>query len=137
MNTHVDKSLSLSRDICPKTLEEKEKMSKVPYISVIGSLIYAMMCTCPDICYVVGLISRYQSNPGQKHWMAVKMILRYLKGTSNYMICYLEEKKRTYNWLVTLMLIREEMWTSPNQLRGMLSCLMIVQYYEGARNNHA
>jgi hypothetical protein len=35
------------------------------------------------------------------------------------------------------MLIREEMWTSPNQLRGMLSCLMIVQYYEGARNNHA
>ena len=136
MNTHVDKSLSLSRDICPKTLEEKEKMSKVPYISVIGSLIYAMMCTCPDICYVVGLISRYQSNPGQKHWMAVKRILRYLKGTSNYILCYLE-KKKTYNWLVTLMLIREEMWTSPNQLRGMLSCLMIVQYYEGARNNHA
>jgi hypothetical protein len=100
MNTHVDKSLSLSRDICPKTLEEKEKMSKVPYISVIGSLIYAMMCTCPDICYVVGLISRYQSNPGQKHWMAVKRILRYLKGTSNYILCYLEKKRLIIDWLL-------------------------------------
>ena len=72
--------------MCPKTLEEKEKMSKVPYASAIGSLMYAMMCTRPDICYVVGLVSRYQSNPGHKHWMAVKRILRYLKGILNYML---------------------------------------------------
>jgi len=50
------------------------------------------MCTHPDIFYVVGLVSRYQSNPGQKHWMAVKRILRYLKGTSNYMLCYQGKK---------------------------------------------
>ena len=60
MDTPIDKSLSLSRDIYPKTLKEKEKMSKVPYASVVGSLIYAMMCTCPDICYFIGLVSRYQ-----------------------------------------------------------------------------
>ena len=53
---------------------------------------YAMMCTRPDICYVVRLVSRYQSNPGQKHWMIVKRILRYLKGTSNYMLCYKGKK---------------------------------------------
>ncbi|CAA7058388.1 unnamed protein product [Microthlaspi erraticum] len=41
-----------------------------------SSLMYAMMCTRPDICYAVGLVSRYQSNPGEKHWMAVKRILR-------------------------------------------------------------
>ena len=51
----------------PKTPKEKEKMSRVPYASVVGSLMYAMMCTCPDICYAVGLISQYQSNPSQKH----------------------------------------------------------------------
>ena len=79
MDIPVDKSLSLSRDMCPKTREEKEKMSRVPYASVIGSLMYAMMCTRPDICYAVGLVSRYQSNPDQKHWMAIKRILRYLK----------------------------------------------------------
>ena len=64
MDTLVDKSLSLSRDMCPKTLKEKEKMSKVPYASVVGSLMYATMCTRLDICYAVGLVSRYQSNPG-------------------------------------------------------------------------
>jgi len=67
MDTLVDKSLSLSCDMCPKTLEEKKKMSRIPYASAIGSLMYAMMCTRPDICYAVGLVNRYQSNPGQKH----------------------------------------------------------------------
>ena len=51
-----------------------------------------MMCTRPDICYAVRLVNRYQSNPGQKHWMTVKRILRYLKGTSNYMLCYKGKK---------------------------------------------
>jgi hypothetical protein len=67
IDTPVDKSLSLSCDMCPKTLEEKEKMSRVPYASAVGSLMYAMMYTRPDICYAVGLVSRYQSIPGQKH----------------------------------------------------------------------
>ena len=92
MDTPVEKSLSLSLDMCPKTPEEKEKMSRVPYASVVGSLMYAMMCTRPDICYAIGLVSRFQSNPGQKHWMAVNRILRYLKGTSNYMLFYQGKK---------------------------------------------
>ena len=92
MDTPVKKSLSLSFDMCPKTPEEKEKMSRVPYASAVRSLMYAMMCTHPDICYVVGLVSRFQSNPGQKHLMAVKRILRYLKGTSDYMLCYQGKK---------------------------------------------
>ena len=62
MNTPVDKSLSLSRNMCHRTLEEKEKMSRVPYASVVSSLMYAMICTHSDICYIVGLVSRYQSN---------------------------------------------------------------------------
>ena len=66
MDTPIYKSLSLSRDMCSKTLEEKEKMSKIPYVSAVGSLMYVMMCTRPNICYVVGLVSQYQSNPGQK-----------------------------------------------------------------------
>ena len=67
MDTPVDKSLSLSRDMCPKTPEEKKKISKVPYTSAVNSLMYAMMCTRPNICYAVGLVNRYQSNPSQKH----------------------------------------------------------------------
>ena len=74
--------------MCPKTQFEKEKMVCVPYANAIGILMYAMMCTQPDICYAVRLVSRFQSNLGLSHWKAVKMILRYLKGIADYILCY-------------------------------------------------
>ena len=67
MDTPIEINLSLSLDICPKSPEEKEQMSKVPYTSAIGSLMYEMMCTRLDICYAVRLASRFQSNPDIKH----------------------------------------------------------------------
>ena len=63
-------------------------MRKVPYASVVGSLMYAMLCIRPDICYVMGIVSRFQSNPGLGHWIAVKHILTYLRRTRNYMLVY-------------------------------------------------
>ena len=64
-------------------------MRRVPYASAVGSLMYAMLCTRPDICYAVGIVSRYQSNPGKEHWIAVKHILKYLRRTRNYVLVYL------------------------------------------------
>ena len=55
--------LNLTKEICPKTQEEEDKMSKVPYALDVGSLMYAMVCTRPDIAHVVGVISRYMSHP--------------------------------------------------------------------------
>ena len=63
-------------------------MRQVPYASVVGSLISSMLCTRLDICYSVGMVSRYQSNPGPKHWQAVKHILKYLQRTRDYMLVY-------------------------------------------------
>ena len=63
-------------------------MKKVPYASAVGSLMYVMLCTRPYISYAVGMVSRYQSNPGEAHWKNVKRILRYLKGTVDYRLCY-------------------------------------------------
>ena len=54
----------LSLEDCPKTVEERDLMTKVRYAIDVGSLIYAMLCTRPDICYAVGTVSRYQSNLG-------------------------------------------------------------------------
>ena len=88
IDTPIAKIQALSRRLCPETLQEKEQMKRVPYASAVGSLMYAMMCTRPDICFAVGMVSRYQSNPGQAHWKAVKRILRYLKGTADYSLCY-------------------------------------------------
>ena len=63
-------------------------MRHVPYASAVGSLMYAMLCTRPDICYAVGVVSRFQSNPGPDHWIAVKHILKYLRRTRDYMLVY-------------------------------------------------
>ena len=63
-------------------------MRRFPYASAVGSLMYAMLCTRPDICYAVGVVSRYQSNPGPAHWIAVKHILKYLRRTKDYMLVY-------------------------------------------------
>ncbi|KAA0048570.1 gag/pol protein [Cucumis melo var. makuwa] len=62
----------LSKEQCPKTPQEVEDMRCIPYALVVGSLMYAMLYTRPGICYAVGIVSRYQSNPGLDHWMTVK-----------------------------------------------------------------
>ena len=63
-------------------------MRRIPYALAIGSLMYAMLCTRPDICYAVGIVSCYQSNPGMGDWIAVKHILKYLRRTRYYMLVY-------------------------------------------------
>ena len=78
----------LSKEQSPKTLERKERMSRIPFASVVGSLMYAMLCTRPDICYAVGIVSQYQSDPGEEHWIVVKHILKYLRRTRDYMLVY-------------------------------------------------
>ena len=80
--------IHLSKEQSPKTPEQKERMSRIPYASAVGSLMYAMLCTRPDICYAVGVVSRYQSDPGEEHWIAVKHILKYLRRTRDYMLVY-------------------------------------------------
>ena len=49
----------LSDDQRPKTLEEENIMRQIPYASAVGSLMYAILCIRPDICYSVGMVSRY------------------------------------------------------------------------------
>ncbi|KAK1681229.1 hypothetical protein QYE76_042077 [Lolium multiflorum] len=73
----------LSKTQGPATADERERMSKIPYASAVGSIMYAMLCTRPDIAHAVSLTSRYQSDPGMEHWTAVKNILKYLKRTKD------------------------------------------------------
>ena len=56
-------------------------MKTVPYSSVMGSLMYAKVCTHLDIAFVVGMLGRYLSDLGQSHWKMAKKVLRYLQGT--------------------------------------------------------
>ena len=63
-------------------------MKTIPYASVVGCLMYVMLCTRPYTCYSVGIVSRYQSNPDREHWIVVKHILKYLRRTRDYMLIY-------------------------------------------------
>jgi hypothetical protein len=63
-------------------------MSRVPYSSTVGSLMYAMVCTRPNIAHVVGVVRRYMNNPCKEHWEVVKWILQYLIGTATHALCF-------------------------------------------------
>ena len=63
MSTPLGSHFKLSKEQSPKTEEEKDYMSKVPYASAIGSLMYAMVCTSPDIAHTVGVVSEFMSRP--------------------------------------------------------------------------
>jgi hypothetical protein len=90
-NMHQSKPVSiplaahfkLSSACCPKTEDEVLHMQRVPYSSAVGSLMYAMVCSRPDLAHSLSVVSRFMANPGKDHWSAVQWIFRYLRGTSH------------------------------------------------------
>jgi hypothetical protein len=72
LSTPISKGQHLSKTTCPQNEIEIKEIELVLYAQAVGSLMYAMTSTRFDICYVVGLLSRYQSNPGKKHWQSIK-----------------------------------------------------------------
>uniref|UniRef100_A0A2N9J8U9 Integrase catalytic domain-containing protein n=1 Tax=Fagus sylvatica TaxID=28930 RepID=A0A2N9J8U9_FAGSY len=82
VSTPLGGHFKLSKKSCPSSNKEKENMASIPYSSAVGSLMYAMVCTRPDIAHAVGVVSRFMVNPGKEHWEAVKWIFRYLRGSS-------------------------------------------------------
>ena len=75
-------------------------MKSVPYASAIGSIMYAMLCTRPDVCLAISLVGRYQSNPEVDHWRAVKNIPKYRKTTKDMFLIYGGDKELIVNGYV-------------------------------------
>ena len=73
---------------CPKNDLEREQIKNIPYVSTVGSLMYDQVCTRPVIAFVVGMLGRYQSNPGINHWKIAKKVMRYRQGTKDYKLMY-------------------------------------------------
>lgn len=83
-----DTSQKLTKNLGPTSAQEREEMASVPYREAIGSLMFAMTCSRPDIAFEVGKVSQFAENPGKGHWIAVKRIMRYLKGTLDMKLTY-------------------------------------------------
>ncbi|WKA06104.1 hypothetical protein VitviT2T_024022 [Vitis vinifera] len=68
-------------------------MKNISYASAVGSLMYAQVCTRPNIAFAIGMLGRYQSNLGLDHWKAAKKVMRYFQETKYYKLMY----RRTSN----------------------------------------
>ncbi|XP_068641849.1 secreted RxLR effector protein 161-like [Aristolochia californica] len=81
----------MSQVDCPSRLKDKLDKSKYPY-AFVGSFMYALICTRLDLAYAVGVISRFQANPGFTYWEGIKWVMRYLKRKKSYALTYQADK---------------------------------------------
>ena len=88
VNTPLASHFKLGKDMCSETQEEIYYMSKIPYSSVVGSFMYAMVCTIPDIAHAVVVVRKYINNLGKEHLKEAQWILRYLRGTTSHALCF-------------------------------------------------
>ncbi|KAH9752645.1 hypothetical protein KPL71_014775 [Citrus sinensis] len=82
VSTPLSAHFQLSKSLEPTTDDDFNYMREIPCSSAVGSIMYAMVCTRPDLAHGVGVISRFIGNSGKGHWNAVKWVLRYLKGSA-------------------------------------------------------
>jgi hypothetical protein len=72
MSTPLAPHFKLSAKQYAETDADLDYMSKVPYSSVVGSLMYAMVCYRPDLSHAMSVVARYMSNSGKEHWKVVQ-----------------------------------------------------------------
>jgi hypothetical protein len=79
---------NLTRELKEEKEILREPVDSSKYRQVIGSLIYLMTCTRPDISYSVGVLSRFMQEPRELHWRFLKRLLKYLKATQDLNLVY-------------------------------------------------
>ena len=73
----------------PTSEEEHKAVSSYPYLEVVGSLMYTVLGTCPDICSAVRSLAPFAATFGHIHINSLKHIMHYLGGTMNRGIMYM------------------------------------------------
>jgi hypothetical protein len=88
MPAPIVKGIKFEKFQCLRNQYKINEMKAVPYAFAVGSLMYAQVCTRPDLTFVTGMLGRYQKNLGKPYWDGVKKTLRYLQGTKGLMLMY-------------------------------------------------
>ncbi|GKA17895.1 hypothetical protein Tco_0697732 [Tanacetum coccineum] len=90
----MQEKLKLSKSQGASTPADVKRMQNVPYASAVGSIMYAVRCTRPDVVFAQNITNRFQQNPGELHWTAIKNILKYLRNTKDMFLIYSGDIKR-------------------------------------------
>uniref|UniRef100_A0A0A9YPH4 Copia protein n=1 Tax=Lygus hesperus TaxID=30085 RepID=A0A0A9YPH4_LYGHE len=85
IGTPVEKNLKLNFNKSHQTLDK-------PYRELIGSIIYLMIGSRPDLCFAINFFSRYQESPTVEHWNYLKRVLRYIRGSAHLGLLYSDKK---------------------------------------------
>ena len=92
VSTPLGAHFKLRNKSCSSSKKEKKGIASTIYSSAVGSLMYAMVCTQPDIAHAVGVVSRFMVNPDKDHWEAMKWIFKYLRGSSKLCLTFGDSK---------------------------------------------
>ncbi|GKF36938.1 hypothetical protein Tco_0113696 [Tanacetum coccineum] len=84
----MQERLDLNKSQGAQMPKKVNRMKNVPYASAVGSIMYAVRCTRPDVAFAQSITSRFQHNPGEPHWTAMKNILKYLRNTKDMFLVY-------------------------------------------------
>ena len=77
-NTPLLVEIILNSNMSPKTDSEKKMMDDKPYQSILGSVMWGQLATCPDLSFSVSLLAQFQANPGIEHWNALMHVIGYI-----------------------------------------------------------
>ncbi len=133
VSTLFEAHFRLSTALSPQSNDEQEYMPHIFYSSIVGSIMHAMICTRPDISYVVSMVSRYMTNHGKTHWQTVKQILRYLRDTTNTCLEFGRCKNGVVEyvvWLDILIRILQVIWIEGDHFQVIYSPSIDVQLVE-------
>ena len=81
MSTPYDSSSQLKKN-------REHSIVQTEYAQRIGSLMYLANCAKPNIAYAIGRLRRYTQSLNQDHWVVIRRVLKYLRGISDYCLCY-------------------------------------------------
>ncbi|GJU56617.1 retrotransposon protein, putative, ty1-copia subclass [Tanacetum coccineum] len=90
----MQEKLKLSKSQGESKPAKKHRMQNIPYASAVGSIMYAVRCTCHDVAFAQNMTSRFPQNPGELHWTTVKNIMKYLRNTKDMFLIYESGTKR-------------------------------------------
>ncbi|GJW35896.1 retrotransposon protein, putative, ty1-copia subclass [Tanacetum coccineum] len=90
----MQEKLKLSKSQGASTPDVVKRMQNVPYAWAVGSIMYVVRCTHPDVAFAQNIISRFQQNPSELHWTDVNNILKYLRNTKYMFLVYGGDIKR-------------------------------------------